>query len=598
MNLEDYRKQIYAYWSESNLQSELCLLDASEKHQQKKYLTDEQKEAFDELVDWIMKEKPGLNDLSDEIIGKRFRVRKYEKIKNIKNLAFYEVGKRYSKKSSKATLNDFEFFSEHMGHGFDLSYKVSKAVLSKIVDSIDGKSESFLDNCRSMHDRRGDFAKYCLNELQDEKTDAEIIEMMNPYNGGDYIELPLGIYDLSYFLLRDKRYDLYARLLSNLYFFPLQGAMMCWMHGVDAAFAIWKEIERLNPKRINVIQYLLRNRILKLLGTEPNQLDRNARNEYIQEKDRKLGEQLLNDWINRADKYANRLVKLSINRFGASDTSVWYSRKKAQLTGRDPKFIKFELAALDKIEKSLKSQLDLTDGMIADKDLDTLIYYAGVAAENDSLSKDFYVDLIKAICQHIYCDRYVRPLKLDNESFQTMRNVYRCVLIGKVDGIQTMSTYRQTSENGQNHYSNIFRNAMGDSWWLSIMVLMAEETGDVDYFRKITGILLKLASFEKSLFNEYYFLPLYIAELIVVQVLKGEKNAFENCLITRACNLYHVLRILLANNGVLSDDNIKLLKNRVEVEWQYEKSLAQQYKQPTDYLEEYLKKAIGNNEIK
>ena len=57
--------------------------------------------------------------------------------------------------------------------------------------------------------------------MQDEKTDAEIIEMMNPYNGGDYIELPLGIYDLSYFLLRDKRYDLYARLLSNLYFFSI-----------------------------------------------------------------------------------------------------------------------------------------------------------------------------------------------------------------------------------------------------------------------------------------------------------------------------------------------------------------------------------------
>ena len=598
MNLEDYRKQIYAYWSESNLEGELCLLDAIEKHQKGKYLTERQTSAFYELVNLIVKEKPGLNDLPDEIIGKMFHVRKYEKKNTIKNLAFYEVGCQYSKKSSKATLNDFAFFSEHMEHGFYLSYKVSKAVLSKMVDNIDGKSESFLDNCRSMNDRRGDFAKYCLNELQDEKTDAEIVEMMNPYNSGDYIELPLGVYDLSYFLLCDNRYDLYAKLLSNLYYFPLQGAMICWVHGLDAGFAIWKELEKINPKRIHVIQYLLRDRILKLLGDEPDQLERNAQNEYIQEKDRKLGEQLLKDWINRADKYANHLVKLSLNRFGANDTAVWYSRKKAQLIGRDQKFIKYELAALDRIEKSLKSQLDLTVDMIADKDLDTLFYYASVATKTDSLSKDFYIELIKAICQHIYCDRYVRPLKLDDESFQTMRNVYRCVLKGKVDGIQTMSTYRQTSKNDQNHYSSFFRNAMGDSWWLSIMVLMAEETEDVDYFRKTTGILLKLASFEKSLFNEYYFSPLYIAELIVVQVLKGEKNAFENYLITRACNLHYVLRILLANNGELSDENKKLLKNRVEAEWQCEKSMAQQYKQPTDYLEEYLKKAIGNNEIK
>ena len=598
MCLEDYREQIYAYWSESNLQSELCLLDAIEKHRKGKYLTDKQSDAFCELVDWIVKERPGPNDLPDEIIGKRFHVRKYEKIITIKNLAFYEVGKRYSTKSGKATLNDFAFFSGHMEHGFYLSYKVSKAMLSKMVDNIDGKSKSFLDNCRSMNDRRGDFATYCLNELQDEKTDAEIIDMMNPYNSGDYIGLPLGVYDLSYFLLRDKHYDLYARLLSNLYYFPLQGAMICWVHVLDAGFAIWKELERLKPKRIHVIQHLLRNRILKLLGNEPNHLERNARNEYIREKDRKLGEQLLKDWINRADKFANHLVKLSINRFGASDTSVWYSWEKAQLIGREPKFIKYELAALENIDNCLKMRLDLTVGMIADKDLDTLLYYASVATKTDSLSEVFYVKLINAICQHIYCDRYVRPLKLDNESFQTMRDVYRCIIKGKVDGIQTMSIYRQTSKNDQNHYSDIFRNAMGDSWWLSIMVLMAEDTEDDYYYRTITGLLLKLASFDKSLFNEYYFLPLYVAELIAVQVLKGEKNAFENYLITRACNLHHVLRILLANNGVLSNDNKKLLKNRVGVEWQYEKSLAQQYKQPTDYLEDYLKKAIAFNGIK
>jgi recombinational DNA repair protein RecR len=84
----------------------------------------------------------------------------------------------------------------------------------------------------------------------------------------------------------------------------------------------------------------------------------------------------------------------------------------------------------------------------------------------------------------------------------------------------------------------------------------------------------------------------YLAELIVLQVLKDEKDAYELYLITNVCNLYHVLRILSANDGDMSDENKQTLRKRVIAEWDYEKKLSQQYKVQTEFLDGYLKKVF------
>ena len=79
MNLDNYRRKIYSYKSESNLMYELHLLDAINKHLQGSFFDREQEESFKELVKWIVETKPGLNDIPEKEIGKRFHVRKYEK---------------------------------------------------------------------------------------------------------------------------------------------------------------------------------------------------------------------------------------------------------------------------------------------------------------------------------------------------------------------------------------------------------------------------------------------------------------------------------------------------------------------------------------
>jgi hypothetical protein len=315
---------------------ELRLLDAIKKHQQGDFLDKEQENAFEELVKWIVENEPDLNDLPEKEIGKRFHVRKYEKKQILKDLVFYEVGKIYRDMTNPARLADFAFFSEHMEHGFYLSYEARREDLQDIVNGIDGKDDNFLIHCRSMNDRREDFIAYCKKNLDGNKSDAEIIGMMNPYNCGDYIELPLGVYEMAYLLINGGYLDLYAMLLTRLYYFPLQGAMLCWLHNAEEGFVVWEELEKLNSVRVNVIEYLLRDRILKLLAKDPGMLERNTQNEYISDKDRQVGHELLDRWNKKAESLACYLVDLSVKRFGEEETSVWYSKHLSQLSVRDP----------------------------------------------------------------------------------------------------------------------------------------------------------------------------------------------------------------------------------------------------------------------
>ena len=88
-------------------------------------------------------------------------------------------------------------------------------------------------------------------------------------------------------------------------------------------------------------------------------------------------------------------------------------------------------------------------------------------------------------------------------------------------------------------------------------------------------------------------MPFYIAEIIVIQIIPDQKNAFESMLIDRVSNLHFVLRVLTANDGVLSLENRKMLKFRCEKEWIWEKKLiSQQLQEQTDYLDGYVRKTI------
>ncbi len=132
-----------------------------------------------------------------------------------------------------------------------------------------------------------------------------------------------------------------------------------------------------------------------------------------------------------------------------------------------------------------------------------------------------------------------------------------------------------------------------DRYLFQIEYEQLDNKEDKDFFWQVVEKLYRFANYEKTIVTDYYFMPFYIAEIIAIQILSDQKDAFEAMLIDRVSNLHFVLRVLTANDGVLSPENRTALKSRCDKEWGWEKQLiSQQLREQTDFLDDYVRKTI------
>ena len=591
MNIDNYKKRLYTFFSESSLHRELVLLDAIRRFQEGSYFTQDESYTLRVLVCDILSRRKDINDVSTELISELFHLdeREYQKARVIKDLAYYEVGKVLSKDSPRHTLDDFGYFEDDMDHGFYLSYEIGEDSLVSIVKHIDGKQDSFLRACRSMGNDINSFVYSCQRDFGEGTEEETLVKNLNPYNEGDYVELPYGVGTLCHFILNNGYLDLFVELLARLYYPPLQGAAIIDIRDAEQGLQLWDVLSRRKPNRGKVLFYLLRNRIFKLMEDSQEYLERNTDNKYIQESERDYGKELLKDWENELPKKVKTLVDDSISALGINDTVAWYSKELALTKGRNRQFLKYKIEILEGIEVPLSMSLDLSATNMFEANLNSLFFYSKVAASRE-LNKDVYQNIIQNICRHVYSDKYVPAIGLDEPSFNVIRNIYQCLLRSGLDGIDTMIEYRQSIGGNDRDYKKAYKASVGDSIWLPVLLMMTEATENVAYFRDVVVILYSVSDFERSSSNESHLISFYIAELIVLQVLIGEQEEFEKFLIQNVPNLHFVLKVLNANNGKMSAGNKDILLRRVSVEWEDEKALhQQQFKETTELLDQYLK---------
>ena len=591
MNIDNYKKRLYTFLSESSLHRELELLDAIRRFLEGTYFTQEESDTLGVLVGDILSRCKDINDVSTELIGELFHLdeREYQKARVIKDLAYYEVGKVLSKDSLHHTLEDFGYFEDDMDHGFYLSYEIGEDSLANIVKQVDGKQESFLRACRSMGNDINSFVYSCQKDFGEGFSDEVLVENLTPYNAGDYVELPYGVGTLCHFVLNKGYLELFAELLTRLYYPPLQGAAIIDIRDAEQGLQLWEVLSRRDPNRGMVLFYLLRNRIFKLMEDSQEYLERNTDNRYIGEPERDYGRELLKEWENELPKKVQTLVDYSISTLGINETVAWFSKELSNTNGRNRQFLKYKIEILEEIEVPLSMSLDLNAINMFEANLNSLYFYAKVAASRE-LNKDVYQNIIQNICRHVYSDKYVPAIGLDEPSFNIMRDIYQCLLKSGLDGIDTMIEFRQSIEGNEGDYKKVYKASVGDSIWLPVLLMMTEATENTAYFRDVVNILYSVSDFERSSSNESHLVSFYIAELIVLQVLIDEQEEFEKFLIQNVPNLHFVLKVLTANKGKMSAGNKDILLRRVSLEWVDEKALYQQQcRETTELLDQYLK---------
>ncbi len=592
MNFENYKYTQYASKSESNLRDELELLRAIDAYNKGDNVEGIDKAKVQKLADWIYIERPDRNEVSNEKVMGIFLTTDYQKAMLMKELAYYEVGRRWSHHKDIHDLKDLEFIEENMNHGFYLGLEMEPKMLSELTNKIDATNENFLLRCRLMEVDRERFVQFCQKELNDDISNKEIIKKINHYNDGAYMELPLGTRTLGAILLRENALNIWCSLLINLHYFPIQGSLVYSLKTVEQCLAVWHLLFEINYHRFGVVAYLLREHMMRLMSKEADLLERNAQSDLLSDEDLAYGKQLYALWLDHAPKYAETMLGLCISTFGVQEMASWYSNMHARMEGRQRGFIENELKCIELIEKYLTPAVTLNHDSVKAADYQTLLYYMKVAMQREEKG-DVCRELVERLCHLSYNERHIPQLKLEERTFVILRQVYYCIISSGTDGLSMMIKERYPMEGFAVDYDKAYRSCSADSLWLSALLLQTETTGDKDFFWHVVENLYRFANYEKSIVTDYYFMPFYIAEIIAIQILPDQKDAFEAMLIDRVSNLHFVLRVLTANDGELSSANRNSLKFRCDKEWALEKQLiSQQLQEQTDFLDDYVRKTV------
>lgn len=588
MNMNIYRKTLYASRTESNLKEELELLRRICHYEKNGQVEGVNMDDLNSLVDHVMTDRPNRNELRMENIINQIRIADYQEACTILDMIYYLVGKKWSEDKSMHTPRGLAFAADNMGHGFYLGFTLKRDEEAVLVSQVNAKDELFLLRCRSMEVDRERFVDYCMRELGDEVPNEEIIKKINHNNDGAYIELPIWVPTLGSVILKNNDLNIWCELLIHLHYFPLQGSMIYSLNTVEQCIAVWDILCVKGYRRFKVVAYLLREHMIRLLAKESEMLERNAQSNLLSDEDLAFGRQLFENWNLKFDGYCCKMIEMWLREFGKTETAGWFSGQRGRLQGRPTKYIEYEKKTIETIEKYLTPLLEITEESIAVADYQTLLYYIKVAVTED-LNGDLCCSMVRRLCHLSYNERNIPQMKLETSTFDIMRNIYSCVVKAQMDGMKMMIEERYPMEGFHVDWDKAYRSCSADSLWLSTLLLQTETTEDWEYFWKVVDNLFRFANYEKSTVTDYYFMPFYIAEIIVVQIIKEQKDNFEMMMIDRISNLHFLLRVLTANEGVLSEENKEALRQRYEHEWKWEEEMISlQMREQTEFLKSYV----------
>lgn len=559
------------------------------------YFKENKKELFEKRVKEAISVFPELNLLSAESIQKDFQVKRYEKALTIENLVYYKVGQWYLEQfkccPKKETL---DLIGHSFHYGFYLGFQIDEKDVDIIINEMSGDKDYILLKAEICSISKDELKRLCEECLTPEMTDEQIISLMSPNNEGSYILLPPSIYIIGDYIIQHGCWYKWNQLIEILFYFPFQDAFICQLRTTDDCLCALKETAGSDYKHKIVIIHLLRERFFHLLYEEYEHLNKLICNEELKKHDKERSiEATYKSWQDGIDGVIKEFFEISINELGLNEMSKWYVKKEVTYRDRPSNFIGNILWAIDKIRPLIQNALINKEMDVSSADFNTLLLFVKEASKQD-MSQGYYERLIKQVVRILYSDKFIQPIKLDINGIETYRSLYICLDKSKLDGWQLACMHRINLEGYKTDYSMATKSARGDSIWLSVLSLQIENSHNNGMLREIYNWIIDRTIFDSSIYADNYFSPLYIADLIVNQVLTEEKDAFEMAVIKNIPQLTLVIRLIAENNGEMSETNISLLKHRIGKEWNIERMLLDKNnKKQNDFLEKYVQEILA-----
>lgn len=563
----------------------MALLDEIKKHQREDDgIWRDYSAVIKELSQKIREKKLTRYELGEEYVVREHGVPEGDTSFLVCDLAFYTAGCDILKEKGTPSLEYFDYIEENMDGGFFVGYKPSEEALNALLVQLEGKALEIASKSRDIDRQKGALERFC-KELDTIEEEDEVIKQISHYNDGSYMELWGAVGCLAHYLMVDELWNGFYRLLEILKYFPMQGgAIRIFRSATDVEAVIAKTFEKHGRKSIH---YLLREQWFNLICEEGQILKQNSEIEGLKDEDKSYIADLYKDFENGKLQSVKNVVGIWEQVFGKEELAVWMSDKTSEAHRKHEKYGKPELEVLILLSAEINVTSDDVKGFkLADKSFAALLTFAETVTD-----KSVANPVIVAIADKVFSDRSYPDTVLSEQWFEQVRTIYRCLATSGQDGLKLMLDRRKLLEGFKVDAVLAMQSVRQEAYWLAMLILSLENGGDDSLFQKYVEVLFKDTRYSIQSLTDDVFAPYYVGELLVSQVMTDQKDDYEKRLIGDILNLVFVIRVLTANQGVMSAEVEKLLTTRIRKEWPLERKLLSQYKNARiEFYDEFVKK--------
>jgi hypothetical protein len=563
----------------------LMLLDEIKKHQQNEEgLWGEYTTIIEDLSLKIRNKKLTRYELGEEFVVKEYGIPEGVTSFLICDLAFYHAGCEAIKQAPTPTFNYLEYIEEDMDGAFFIGYKPDKEALSRLVTQLDGMAMEVASKSRDIDRQKGALERFC-QELDKIENEDEIIKQINYYNDGSYMELWGTVSCLAHFLMVDEVWDGFYRLLEVLKYFPMQGGAIRLLRSASDVEAVIEKVFEQNGRKS--IHYLLREQWFHLICKEGSILKGNSEIVELNDEDKNYIADLYKVFENSKPQSVKNVVSIWQQVFGKEDLAVWISDKSIEAKRKHEKYGKPELELL----KLLSAEINVTGDDVKGFALKNKSFAALLTFAESVTDASVAGSVVEEIANKLFSDCSYPDTLLTEQWFEQARIVYRCLNKSGCDGLDLMLKRRKPLEGFRVDLGQAMRGVSQEAYWLAVLLLSLEESGDETLFGKYVDVLFRDTRYCINSLTDDVFTPYYVAEMLVSQVMTGQKDGYEKKLIEGIPYLVFVIRVLTANQGVMSTEVKELLTTRICKEWPLERKLLSQYKMAKiAFYDEFVKK--------
>lgn len=492
-------------------------------------------------------------------------------------------------RNSESKIDDISISIEDLGRLYDNSRSnslkdlvelgLSKGKVNSLIDEVGKDEKKLFDGVRTMAYNSSGFRNE-LDLIRDIKPEVAV-DKIDMYNDGSYLTLPSYVYAISWICKLNGYWDEWIKLYDTLRVFPLKGALLLGLNTPEKCLFFANRQKSKPSSKVDI--KLLQDVFFRVICESQDTLTKNSESKSLTEEYRSTAKYLLDSLYETIDPARSEFIDISISTLGLDKSVDWIMGLKNRFY-EDSQFNRFRHVEAAKLYSDLIKKVNSTSIKdISSTDVDNLIFYLSVC---DPKMTEITEELLRDLMNATYSSNF-KLREPDTTGMEDMRSVYKHLYSSTIEIWNTLSEFRKRTEGYDIDKDERLNNIYGDRFWLSVLMLRLEETQNEEDFKSLVEILIRVAS--QSFDKGDFFIPMYIGELIVSQVLTNDKDWYELKLINEYCDLVEVLRILCGNNGEFSDEVKAALTTRLEKEWLYEKEIKSSYNQNViSFLEDFM----------